>query len=400
MKNDIVPEILPQYKPFFSTIKRYNVVYGGRGKGATWSIARGLLYGSLYPKSKLRILCTREFQNSINESVYHTLVNQIDMLGLSEKFEIQKTSITSCTGTEFIFKGLRHNIDSIKSMEGIDVVWVAEADKVPQESWDKLIPTIRAEGSCFYIDFNTDSDDDPVYKMFVTNQRNDAQVLFQTYNDNPHFPEVLRRDMEHDKETDYEKYLWIWEGQTRSFSDSCIYHGKWREDEFDTPDDAQFYHGLDWGFANDPIAAIRCFVQGDRLYIDAEAGGVGVEITETPKLLEAIPTFQRWRSLADSARPELVSYMRQHGYPEMRSAKKGKGSIEDGIAKIRGFREVIIHPRCKHTIEEFKSYKYKRNSLTGDITPIPEDKHNHWMDALRYALEPLMKSKTYEIRKW
>jgi phage terminase large subunit len=379
--------IFPQYKPFFIAPKRFNVIYGGRGKGSTWNIARGLL--ALSCEKPLRILCTREYQNSINESVYHTLTSQIVMLGLEPNFEIQKTSIRSKAGSEFIFKGLRHNIDSIKSMEGINIVWVAEADKVPQDSWDKLIPTIRTEDSRFYIDFNTDSIDDPVYRMFVAQERDDTQVMFQNYRDNPKFPQVLTDQMLWDKEHDYDKYMWIWEGQPRSISDACIFHGKFRSDWFETPDDAQFFHGLDFGFAHDPLAAIRCFIKDDTLFIDREVGGVGIEITDTPRVLEAIPTFATWDSVADSARPELISYLRKNGYPRMKASKKGKGSIEDGIAKIRGFKEVIIHERCKNTLEEFKLYSYKKNSTTGDITPVPEDLHNHYIDSLRYALEPL-----------
>ena len=233
--------ILEQYKPFFLGDKRFNVSYGGRGRGATWNIARGLLAESL--EKKHRILCTREFQNSISESVYATLTSQIDLLGLEKYFNVQKTSIESVNGSEFIFKGLRHNIDSIKSMEGITRCWIAEADKVPQDSLDKLIPTVRTEGSKFYIDFNTDSVDDPIYKMFVEHDRADTFVMFQTHKDNPHFPDVLKADMEWDREHDPDKYLWVWEGQPRAFSDACVFKGRYIVDDFKTPDDVEFFHG-------------------------------------------------------------------------------------------------------------------------------------------------------------
>ncbi len=389
--------LFDQYRPFFLKPKRYNIVYGGRGKGATWNIARGLLVRSC--EGKHRILCTREFQNSINESVYETLVSQIELLGLQSNFNIQKTSIKSISGSEFLFKGLRHNVDSIKSMEGITDVWIAEADKVPRESLDKLLPTIRTKGSVFYIDFNTDSVEDPIYRMFIEKERPDATVLFQTYKDNPHFPDVLRQQMEWDKEHDYDKYLWIWEGQPRSVSDACIFHGKFRSDYFDTPDDAQFFHGLDFGFAHDPLAAVRCFIKDEVLFVDRETGGVGIEITDTPRVLDGIPTFRKWSSIADNARPELISYLNKHGFVRMKGAKKGKGSIEDGIAKIRGFKEVVIHERCVETLQEFKLYSYKKNSTTGDITPIPEDAHNHYVDALRYALEPYGKRRPQVLDK-
>ena len=381
-------KLLKQYKPFATEHWRYKCVYGGRGKGATWLYARLLLLRSM--EDKLRMLCTREFQNSIAESVYHVLASQIDLLEL-RGFRVKEHEIISPEGGQFIFKGLKRNIDSIKSTEGIDICWVAEADKVPQDSWDKLIPTIRKENSEIWIDFNTDQEDDPIYNMLVNNPRPDALVMFQNYKDNPEFPDVLRAEMEYCKETDYEKYTWVWEGKTRSFSESCIYHGKWREDDFTTPKDAEFFHGIDWGFATDPTAAIRCFVKDQRLFIDRECGGVGIEINDLPELFNQIPTLRMWTSRADSARPELVSYCFNHGYPRMRSAKKGPGSIEDGITKIRGFKEIIVHPRCVMTIDELKSYKYKRNALTNEILPIPEKKNDHFLDALRYSLEPLNK---------
>ncbi len=387
-------ELLKQYKKFTGE-ERYKVVYGGRGKGATWQIARMLLYKAYC--TPIRCLCTREFQNSISESVYHTLVSQIELLKLSG-FKILKNEITHTNGSQFIFKGLKHNIDSIKSIEGITDCWVAEADKVPQESWDKLVPTIRTEGSKFWIDFNTDSTTDPVYKMYVATPRNDVALLFQTYEDNKYFPDVLKQEMEYCKEYDYEKYLWIWEGQPRIFSNLCIFNGKYEIKEFETISNAEFLHGVDWGFAKDPTAAIRCYVDDGYLYIDMETSGVEIDIDETPALLDKIPTMRTWISIADSARPETISYMKKHGFPRMRKAKKGKGSIEDGIEFIKSFKKVIIHPRCKGVIEEFKTYRWKTNSLTGDIIPVPEDKNNHFIDALRYALERAKNNKVSIIK--
>lgn len=383
-------KIFQQYKPFFLDSYRYNVTYGGRGRGATWNIARGVLAESC--QAKHRILCTREFQNSINESVYHTLVDQISMNGLEKNFTIQKNTITSITGSEFIFKGLRHNVDSIKSMEGITRVWVAEADKVPQDSWDKLIPTIRSKGSKFYIDFNTDTEDDPVYRMFIKQDREDTYVIFQTYKDNPSFPDVLKNEMEFDREFNNEKYLWVWEGLPRTFSESCVFAGKYVIDDFEPINEPHYMHGCDWGFAHDPIVLVRCYEHQGNLYVDNEVSGVGVEVDETPALFDKIETSKDWNVIADSARPELISYMKKRGY-KVTPAKKGKGSIVAGVDRLRNFKKIIIHPRCKVTIEEMKLYSYKVNGTTGDVMPILEDKNNHAIDALRYATEKYRKVK-------
>jgi phage terminase large subunit len=388
--------LLSQYKPFATKPYRYKVVYGGRGKGATWQIARILLLKAM--ESPERILCTREFQNSINESVHEVLRSQIELLELPG-FKVANTSIKHEKGSQFFFKGLRHNIDSIKSIEGITKCWIAEADKVPQSSWDKLIPTVRTKKSEFFIDFNIDSEDDPVYKMFVDDKRSDAYVLFQTYNDNPYFPDVLRSEMEHDKEYDYDKFLWVWEGKARSVTEACVFHGKFTEDDFITPGDAEFFHGVDWGFSQDPTAAVRCFIHANNLFIDRCCGGVGVDIDKTPDLLDEIPTMRTWSSIADSARPETISHMQNHGFPKMKGAKKGKGSVEDGVEKIKSFDRIIVHTRCEDVLNELKLYSYKRNRLTGEIMPILEDRHNHYVDALRYALEPYGKKKL-KIRRY
>jgi len=375
---------------------RHKGVYGGRGKGVSWQFAAILALKAM--QQKLRILCTREFQNSLSDSVFEVVRSQIERLELTPYYKINKTGIYSSLGSVFIFKGLRHNIDSLKSIEAIDICWVAEADKVPQESWDKLLPTIRKDGSEIWFDYNTDAVDDPVHDMFVINQRPDTLIMKQTYKDNPEFPEVLRQEMEYDKQYDYDKYLWIWEGNTREFTEACVFNGKFRVDEFETPDDAEFFHGADWGFAQDPTTLVRCFVKDDNLYIDREAWGVHVEIPDTPALFNTIPTAKDWTIIADNARPEIISYMKQHGFRKIKPCRKGKGSVEDGVERLRGFKQIIIHQRCKHITEEFKLYSYKRNRITNEIMPVIEDKHNHGIDALRYATEDLGKRKMKIVR--
>lgn len=253
-----------------------------------------------------------------------------------------------------------------------------------------LIPTIREPGSEFWINFNPDSADDPVYTNFVASNRNDVACEKINYTDNPYFPEVLRREMEWDKLHDYDKYLWIWEGNTRTVSDKQVFRGKYRVGAFDTPEDVTFYQGADWGFSNDPTVLVRCFIRNNILWIDQEAYGVGIDIDDTPELFSHVPASADWVITADSARPETISYMRQHGFPKMRGAEKRKGSVEDGIEFIKSFEGVAIHSRCKHTADEFALYSYKEDKLTGEPLPVLEDKHNHCIDAIRYALEAMM----------
>lgn len=365
--------------------KRYKVAYGGRGSGKSWSVARCLIL--LAMKSKVRILCTRQLQTSIKDSVHKLLSDSIDGLKLSPFFDITRDAIRCHNGSEFIFKGLQNQTNEIKSIEGIDYCWVEEAQSVSEDSWNILIPTIRKEGSEIWVTFNPDREEDATYQRFVKNNPPDSIVQLVNYNDNAWFPDVLRKEMNYDREVDFGKYEHIWLGKTVIDTEAQVYHGKFALKEFETPQGVTFFYGADWGFANDPTAVIRCFIQEQCLYIDYESGGIGVEFEELPALFDIIPDIRRWEIRADSARPETISYMSRQQF-NIKACPKWKGSVEDGIEYIRSFRKIYVHPRCKHTYEEFKFYSYKQDKNTGDVLPIVLDKDNHYMDALRYALNP------------
>ena len=378
---------LPEKLLYFITENaRYKVAYGGRGSGKSWSAARCLIIFAI--KSKVRILCTRQLQTSIKDSVHKLLSDSIYSMGLEPFFDITRDTIRCTeTGSEFIFKGIQNNINEIKSIEGIDYCWVEEAQSVSAESWEILIPTIRKEGSEIWVTFNPDREEDATYQRFIKNSPPNSIIQLVNYYDNPWFTDVLQKEMEYDKKVDYGKYEHIWLGKTVIDTEAQIYSGKFELKEFETPEKITFYYGVDWGFANDPTALVRCFIKDQCLYIDYESGGVGVEFEELPALFDKIPEANRWDIRADNARPETISYMSRQGY-KVKACPKWKGSVEDGIEYIRSFRRIYVHPRCKHTYEEFKFYSYKQDKNTGDILPIVLDKNNHYMDALRYALNP------------
>lgn len=382
MKNFELPEKLLFY---ITEKKRYKVSYGGRGSGKSWTAARCLIL--LAMKSRIRVLCTRQLQTSIKDSVHKLLCDSIYSLELDSYFDITRDTIRCHNGSEFIFKGLQNQTNEIKSIEGIDYCWVEEAQSVSEESWEILIPTIRKENSEIWVTFNPDREEDATYQRFVVNPPPDSIVELINYNNNPWFPDVLRKEMEYDKEIDYAKYEHIWLGKTVVNTEAQVYHDKFELKDFETPENVTFYYGADWGFANDPTAVLRCFIKEQCLYIDYESGGVGVEFEELPQLFNKIPEINRWDIRADSARPETISYMSRQGY-RVKACPKWKGSVEDGIEYIRSFRRIYVHPRCKHTYEEFKFYSYKQDKNTGDILPVVLDKNNHWMDSLRYALNP------------
>jgi len=382
-------EVAPAFKDS-ETPSRYKVWYGGRGGAKSWTVARLLLLRAI--EQPLRVLCTREYQSSISDSVHALLSDQIDKMGLDSVYEIKRDSIVSQNGSTFIFAGLRHNPKKIKGTEGIDIAWVEEADTISNESLNLLIPSIRKPDSEIWFTFNPDSPEDPIYTRFVKTDRADAIVRRVNHSDNPWFPEVLRREMEWDRAHDTDKYLHIWEGEPRTASQAQVFGGRWRIEPIETPDNAQFYFGADWGFSVDPTALVRCYIDNRTLYIDYEAYGVGVDIDKTGELFDHVPGARDWTITADSARPETINYLKRQGF-RIRKSRKGKGSVEDGVEFIKSFNEIVVHPRCKHVIDEMKLYSYKLDRLTGEPTPVLEDKHNHLIDSLRYALEAVMRSK-------
>jgi len=370
---------------------RYKVFYGGRGSEKSWTVARYLIACSLARRE--RILCTREFQNSIQESVHHLLEDQIYNLGLSSLFTIRESYITSHTGSDFIFKGLAKGIDGIKSTEGITKVWVEEAERISQRSLDILVPTIREKDSELFFTFNPQFIHDPIYQRFIVKPPPNAIVQKVNWKDAPHFPEVLRLEMEHCKAVDYEKYMWIWEGNPRTISDAQIFKGKFVVEDFSSDGVENFRFGADFGFAKDPACLVRCFIRDGNLYVDYEAFGYGIELKDLAALYHKIPLVKKYQIWADSSRPETIAFLKlpENGGFRIAAADKWPNSVEEGIAFLRSFNKIVFHPRCTNGIFEAGSYSYKTDRLTDEVLPIPIDKNNHIFDSLRYSLFSFIK---------
>jgi phage terminase large subunit len=375
--------LAPAFEPLF-TPSRYKAFWGGRGGAKSWSFARALLIRAF--KKPLRILCAREVQKSIADSVKRLLDDDIERMGMGYFFDSTLTEIRGANGSLFIFAGLKTNVDTVKSTEGIDIAWVEEANTVSQASLDTLIPTVRKEGSELWFSWNPKSAADPVDKMFRGEYPPpDAIIRKVTFEDNDWFPDVLRKEMEWDLRRDPEKYAHIWLGEYQKNSEARVFRN-WRVDSFDVPNGTRPHYGGDWGFAIDPTVLVRCWIVGRTLYIDQEAYEVGCAIDKTPALFDKVEGARKWPVTADSARPETIDYMRRHGYPHIQPARKGPGSIEDGIEFLKSF-DIIVHPDCKHAIDELTSYSYKVDKLTGEVLPVLDDKKNHVIDSIRYAAE-------------
>lgn len=376
------------YKPLWKNAKRRNYIYGGRGSGKSHDVAEYCLFRAY--QSKIKVLCTRELQNSIADSVYSLLKNKIVDMHLDFFFTVYKDRIVGNNGSEFIFKGIHNNVSEIKSMENISIAWLEESQSLSRESIDVIVPTIRAPGSILIFTFNPYKDNDPIY-MEMKNATEDDLVIKANYSDNPWFPEELRMEMERDKKNDYQKYLWVWEGECLGLSDAQIFRGKYVVENFETPKNADFHFGADWGFANDPTTLVRSFIVGNDLYIDMCAGKVGCDLEDTPSLFNEVQGSSIYPIYADSARPETISFMRSKHYNVI-AAEKWNGSVEDGIQYLRSFSCIHIHERCKAVAEEFDLYQYKVDRQTGEVLRIPVDKFNHYIDAIRYSLTVPMRS--------
>ncbi len=194
---------------------RYKVLHGGRGSGKSWGVARALILRAV--NERLLILCARDLQTSIGQSVHRLLASQIEAMELGPLFDVRQKSIVCwATGSEFVFEGLRFNIARIKSMEGIDIAWVEEAQTVPEASWAVLVPTIRKAGSEIWVTYNPDQADDATHRRFAIDPPADALVARVNWNDNPWFPEALAGEMAALKKRDHAAYLNIWEGECRN----------------------------------------------------------------------------------------------------------------------------------------------------------------------------------------
>jgi phage terminase large subunit len=369
---------------------RYKCLYGGRGSGKSWACADVLLIEGL--RRKIRVLCAREFQVSIKESVHALLKERIAALGLEDFYQVTRESITGKNGSSFIFKGVRCNVQSIKSMSGLTHLWIEEAQTISAESWQVLVPTIREEGSEIWVTFNPLHKTDTVYQELVEKPRDNAYVERVNWDRNPHFPSVLDAERRLMAATDPDAYHHIWEGGFWEQSEAQILHGKWIVDEFEPGSGwAGPYHGADWGFASDPTTLIRCWVYANRLHVEYESYAVGLELDDTAdRWKRDVPDCEQYIIRADNARPESISHVRRHGMPRIEGVKKWPGSVEDGIAHLRSYEKIVIHPRCKHTAEEARLYSYKTDKITGEVLPVVIDASNHVWDGVRYALAPLI----------
>lgn len=390
----VLPEkLVPVFAPARGEVQ-YRWAKGGRGSGKSFNFAKmAATWGYIEP---LRVLATREYQGSIRESFYAELKSAImSETWLSSAYTIGSDFVKGKNGTEFIFMGLRRSINSVRSLAQIDLTVVEEAEDVPENSWLMLEATVfRRPKSELWSIWNPRLQGSPVDLRFVKNPPANAVGAEMNYWDNPFFPpglETLRAREE--QRLDPDTYSHVWEGSYLTNSNAQVYHGKWRVAEFEPGADWDGpYQGGDFGFSQDPLAAVRCWIHQETLFVEYEAGAVSLDLEDSPTFLDYhIPGWSKYVSRWDNSRPESISLFSKRGMPYAEAADKWPGSVEDGVQFIRSFRQIVIHPRCTNVQREVKLYSYKVDRYTQDILPDLVDANNHYMDAIRYALAPIIR---------
>jgi phage terminase large subunit len=389
------PKLVAVFAPPRGSVS-YRALFGGRGSAKSFTAAKmAAIWGYAEP---LRILCTREFQVSIKESFHAELKAAIaSEPWLAAHYDVGVDYIKGANGTEFIFRGLRRNEQSIKSLAKIDLTIVEEAEDIPEMSWLALEATVfRQPKSELWAIWNPRLDGSPVDNRFRKNPPQGALVASVNWSDNPFFPaglETLRRREQ--ERLDPATYAHVWEGAYLTNSDAQVFAGKIHVQDFTPAPNWQGpYYGGDFGFSQDPTAAVEVWIHGADIYIHREAFKRGLELDDTaPFVAGKIAGFEREVSRWDNSRPESISHLRRHGLPRATAVEKWPGSVEDGIAFLRSHARIVIHPSCGNMQQEARLYSYKVDRNTGDVTTAIVDAHNHGWDAVRYALGPMVRKR-------
>src|SRR3990167_4673609 len=375
--------------------KRYKILKSGRGGGKSWSIARALLI--LGSQGVERILCAREFQNSIKDSVHKLLSDQIEEMGLSTFYKVDQTSIKGINGTEFFFECIRSNINKIKSYEGISKVWCEEANMISKQSWDILIPTIRAEGSEIWISFNPELEDDETYQRFVVNPPKESVLIEMSWRDNPWFPEVLRQEMEDLKTRDPLAYETVWEGKCRKVVDGSIFAQEIEAAEktgrinivpYDKGYPVMVAFDLGW---SDFTSLWFCQRIGDKINIIDFYQAHLQEISHFVKVLQDRGYVYECDFLPHDAKKTELGTGQTIEEVLRRLGRTTRVvpmlSIKEGIDAARRLfsKAYFDKEKCKEGLNALRRYKYAYNDTSGKYSREPlHDMSSHAADGFRY----------------
>ena len=389
----------PKKLRFLFEPHRYKVAYGGRGSGKSWSFARALLIQGA--KEPIRILCTREIQKSIADSVHKLLSDQVAELGLSSFYEVLQTTIRGKNGTEFVFTGLQsHTVDSIKSYEGVDRVWCEEAHAISAKSWQTLLPTIRKDGSEIWVTYNPQLESDETHQRFVVSPPPDTVAVLMNYSDNPWFPSVLEAERKHAKETlKPDLYAHIWEGRCMPAVEGAIYFDQVAQADKrikEVPHDGllKTHAVFDLGF-NDAMSIILVQKASSELRIVNYVEGTQRTLPDYSADLKALRLDGQPINWGEVYLPHDgfakrhqtgkadADVMRELGWSVQKVPEIG---VEMGINRAREIfpRVYFNEERTKRLIECLKRYRRQINQTTGEPGQPLHDEFSHAADAFRY----------------
>lgn len=376
-------EIPVEYQELFNDWWREAAIYGGRNSLKSHTVARYLLIRAR--QGKTRIGCFREFQNSIADSSHQLLKDLIEKYKLTDFKVTDNSIINTVTDSDFIFKGIWNKEQSIKSLEGIDIAWVEEAQTISQSSIEVLTPTIRKDGSQIIYTYNRLLDDDPVHQRLVIEGRPNTLIINVNYDiaiKNGMMAEVLRLEMEDDKEKRPNLYKHKWLGEPSS-SERKIYKG-WNVVD-DIPMEARLErYGVDFGYTNDPTAIVAVYYYNGSYILDEVMYQTGM----LNRAISDIILNQERRALviADAAEPKSIDEIRGHGVTIL-AAKKGAGSVNQGIQYVQS-QVISVTRRSSNILREYKGYLWMMDK-DGTIINEPTDSNNHALDAVRYAFNSI-----------
>lgn len=368
---------------------RHKAFYGGRGSAKSHSIATALVIISA--KVKKRIVCARQFQNSIKDSSKELIETKISELGLSAQFTItEREIIHKTTGSRFTFIGLDRNPDSVKSLEGADICWIEEARTINKRSMEILIPTIRKPGSELWWSWNPEYETDEVDKYFRGATPPPNTILqFVGIEDNPWFYQTaLPGEMEHMKRGNFARYQHVWLGGYDNDYESKIFSNV-KIGRVNIPEYAAPRYGMDFGFGGDPSFITKTYVleATKQIYIAREAQG-RVPLEQLPAMMRSVIESDDDLIKADSSQPQTIDFLQGKGF-NIYGAKKGGGSVKSGILFLQGY-EIVIDPDCEHMRDEARLYSWQIDRLTKKRLSQPVDANNHGWDSIRYGVEDIM----------
>lgn len=372
-------QIPVEFKRLFDNDWREAAIYGGRYSLKSHTVARFLLVTARLQKTK--IACFREFQNSIADSSKQLLADLIKEYEMND-FEITDNSIVNrITGSDFIFKGLHHNEQSVKSIEGIDIAWVEEAQTVSKDSIDILTPTVRKPGSKIIYTYNRLLEDDPVHQRLVIEGRPNTLLINVNYDiaiGHGMMPDVILQEIEDDKAKRPALYKHKWLGEPNSL-EKKIYKDWLFIDEI--PHEARLErYGLDFGYTNDPTALIAIYKFNDGFILDELLYSTGLE---NPKIASYLINLEKALVVADSSEPKSIAEIASHEVM-IKGARKGADSQLFGIQFVQNQR-ISVTKRSSNLIREYQKYFWQTDD-NDKIINKPQDGNDHALDAVRYAM--------------